>query len=196
LNSVKKYLQEIDAIKLITEIIEMQLQINKNSVNINFYSDLPNLIMLTDKTMIYQIINNLIENSIKYSGGNKNIDVFIELINFTEFNGFNRNVKFNEDINEDINEDTNEVIYKNNRKYLRFIVKDYGIGISKENIEKISEPFFRGENVNEIRGLGLGLSISKTWVKILEGSLIFESEEGKYTVATLELPIFYPKEIS
>lgn len=196
LNSVKKYLQEIDAIKLITEIIEMQLQINKNSVNINFYSDLPNLIMLTDKTMVYQIINNLIENSIKYSGGNKNIDVFIELINFTEFNGFNRNVKFNEDINEDINEDTNEVIYKNNRKYLRFIVKDYGIGISKENIEKISEPFFRGENVNEIRGLGLGLSISKTWVKILEGSLIFESEEGKYTVATLELPIFYPKEIS
>lgn len=173
LNAVKKYLQEIDFINLITEIIEMQLQINKDAIVINFESNLKNALIITDKTMVYQIINNLIENSIKFSDKNKNIDIFVEMIDKTELK---RSIKNDNDF-----------------KYIRCIVKDYGIGISKENLEKISEPFFRGDNVSEIRGLGLGLSISHSWVKILEGNLIFESEVGSFTTATLELPVNYPK---
>ena len=187
LSAVKKYLQEIDVIKLITEIIEMQLQIHKNTVTINFDCSFEHIIMMTDKTMIYQIINNLIENSIKYSNENKNIEITVDLINYNEFSG-NPNL-ISQNNSSDLNKPKDA-----NIKYLKIIIKDYGIGISKENIGKISEPFYRGDNVSEIRGLGIGLSISKTWVTILEGSLVFESEVGKYTIATLELPINYKQD--
>ncbi|SFA79117.1 Signal transduction histidine kinase [Acetitomaculum ruminis DSM 5522] len=63
----------------------------------------------------------------------------------------------------------------------RFIVKDTGIGINPEDIEKIFEPFERGENPNAIKneGSGLGLSITKHLVDIMGGKLKVRSEKNK-----------------
>ncbi|HKM94925.1 MAG TPA: PAS domain S-box protein [Prolixibacteraceae bacterium] len=64
---------------------------------------------------------------------------------------------------------------KNNQ--VTFYVKDTGVGISKDEIEKIFERFFRGKNVKNgsISGTGLGLSIVKELIDLLGGKIWVES---------------------
>lgn len=68
---------------------------------------------------------------------------------------------------------------------LSISVKDYGIGIPKEDQNKIFEQFFRARNAENIQGTGLGLSITKRLVNIMNGSIHFESELNKGTTFTV-----------
>lgn len=63
----------------------------------------------------------------------------------------------------------------------KFIVKDSGIGISKNKIEAIFNPFTQNDSstTKEFGGTGLGLTISKNLIEILGGKLEVSSEEGK-----------------
>ncbi len=65
-------------------------------------------------------------------------------------------------------------------------VKDEGTGMTKETLDRITEPFFTTKL--ESGGTGLGLSISYAIIKEHEGSLDFDSEPGKGTTATIKLP--------
>ncbi len=64
------------------------------------------------------------------------------------------------------------------------IVKDNGPGIPSAELEKIFDPFFSTKN----GGTGLGLAIVHSIAAAHRGSIIIESEEGKGTLARLELP--------
>ena len=66
-------------------------------------------------------------------------------------------------------------------------VKDYGMGISREDQEHLFERFFRGTNVTNIQGTGLGLHIVGKYIEILEGSIEFESELEKGTKFIINL---------
>ncbi len=66
-------------------------------------------------------------------------------------------------------------------------VSDSGCGIPKEKIEKIFEPFFTTKPVGE--GTGLGLSMSYNIIKNHCGDITVDSEPGKGTTFTIELPI-------
>lgn len=76
----------------------------------------------------------------------------------------------------------------NNKKYVQ--VADQGPGISKENIKKITEPFYRVDKVRSRKngGAGLGLSICKSIMEMHEGDLKIESELGKGSIFILEFP--------
>ncbi len=67
-------------------------------------------------------------------------------------------------------------------------VQDFGIGIPKDELPKIFEPFYRGKNTKTISGTGLGLSIVKNAVELMGGKIFVESEEGKGTIVTVEIP--------
>lgn len=67
-------------------------------------------------------------------------------------------------------------------------VKDNGIGIPPADQAMIFEPFFRGENAQQVRGHGLGLSICKRIVTIHRGQISVSSREGHGTVFTVEVP--------
>ena len=67
-------------------------------------------------------------------------------------------------------------------------VKDEGIGIASDIIERITEPFFTTKS--DIGGTGLGLSISYAIIKEHNGSLEFESEPGRGTTVKVKLPIY------
>ena len=71
-----------------------------------------------------------------------------------------------------------------------FCVKDTGIGISKENQERIFERFYRVDKgrSRETGGTGLGLAIVKKLVEQMEGTIHFVSEPGKGTRFTLVIP--------
>jgi PAS domain S-box-containing protein len=68
-------------------------------------------------------------------------------------------------------------------------VNDHGIGIPKEDQEHLFSSFFRGANVTNIQGTGLGLHIVKRYVDLLGGTVHLQSELNKGTSITFEIPI-------
>ena len=71
---------------------------------------------------------------------------------------------------------------------IKLIVTDYGIGIPKEEQEKIFDAFVRGRSAESIQGTGLGLSIVKKAVELLKGNIKLESEVNVGTTITVTIP--------
>lgn len=67
-------------------------------------------------------------------------------------------------------------------------VKDYGIGIAKEKLEKIFNPHYRINELNK-DGYGIGLSLLNHVCHLCDGTIHCSSTENEGTVFTLELPI-------
>ncbi len=72
-----------------------------------------------------------------------------------------------------------------------FYVKDEGIGIAPEHHEQVFHRFFQTENpfILENPGTGLGLTICKGLVKLLDGNIWLESEPGKGSIFYVTLPL-------
>lgn len=69
-----------------------------------------------------------------------------------------------------------------------FRVKDQGIGISQADQTHLYEAFYRGANVGEIGGTGLGLSVVSACLQLHEGTLVCDSQLGKGTTFKVTLP--------
>ncbi|MDR0228656.1 MAG: HAMP domain-containing histidine kinase [Flavobacteriaceae bacterium] len=67
-------------------------------------------------------------------------------------------------------------------------VKDQGIGINKEDIEKLTLPFYRSNNALGIDGTGLGLSLSSKILQLHKGKLTIESELNVGTTVSIHIP--------
>lgn len=65
-------------------------------------------------------------------------------------------------------------------------VNDNGVGISKENLDRIFKPFFTLKDVG--KGTGLGLSLCESMIHDNNGNILVCSEEGKGSTFTLVLP--------
>ena len=72
-----------------------------------------------------------------------------------------------------------------------FVVKDNGIGMSKEFVEHIFEPFEREVTATQsgIQGTGLGMAITKNIVEMMGGKISVESEMNKGSAFTVELTL-------
>jgi len=84
-----------------------------------------------------------------------------------------------------------EINAKLSGEMLQVFVEDTGIGISKENIDGIFDPFVQIEPhlVRRQGGAGLGLSIAKKYIEAHGGEIWVESELGKGTKFTFTMPI-------
>jgi PAS domain S-box-containing protein len=78
-----------------------------------------------------------------------------------------------------------KVSTKKTKESVEITFKDTGIGISKENKEKIFTPFF----TTRAKGMGVGLAICKKFVESHGGSIEVESKEGKGSTFTVILPV-------
>ena len=72
--------------------------------------------------------------------------------------------------------------------HIEFQVKDSGIGISKEDIKKLTEPFFQANQTVSTKGFGLGLTICKKIIESHKGHLSIKSEPEKGSIFILHLP--------
>lgn len=76
-----------------------------------------------------------------------------------------------------------------NEDYAFVSIQDTGIGISKERLARINSlKDVSIDKINRSEGVGLGLILCQTLVKKNDGILTFESEEGKGTKVTIQLP--------
>lgn len=78
-----------------------------------------------------------------------------------------------------------KIYTKTDSKTINIFFEDSGIGISKENLQKISEPFWTTKE----NGTGLGVALSCEIVKAHEGNIKYISTEGKGTLVTVTLPL-------
>lgn len=73
--------------------------------------------------------------------------------------------------------------------YLRIDLEDQGSGMSKEQVERIFDKFYRADNSNTaITGLGLGMSIVKAIIEGHDGRIWVESTIGKGTCVSVNIP--------
>jgi CheY-like chemotaxis protein/anti-sigma regulatory factor (Ser/Thr protein kinase) len=74
---------------------------------------------------------------------------------------------------------------------MNIYVKDTGIGIDKNDLENIFQPFRQSENQDRLqkKGTGLGLSISRQIWQMLGGEISVESKKGRGTTFHLQLPL-------
>jgi CheY-like chemotaxis protein len=117
-----------------------------------------------DSVRVRQIMVNLLGNAIKFT---KEGEIFVSL----QRNG--------------------DYYWKDGKKKLNLIiqVKDTGIGIPREKMQKIFESFTQADNstTRKYGGTGLGLTISKRLAELMGGYLTVESEAGKGSVFSLHL---------
>jgi signal transduction histidine kinase len=73
--------------------------------------------------------------------------------------------------------------------FLKVTIRDEGIGIPAQKQDKIFDKFYQCEESHKKQGSGLGLSIVKRIIEILNGSISYVSEEGKGTTVTVVLSV-------
>ena len=73
----------------------------------------------------------------------------------------------------------------------RFTIRDTGIGMSEEFLAHLYEPYARAAEADTmpVQGTGLGMSIAMALVKKMDGSIQVQSELGKGTTFTVDLPL-------
>lgn len=115
-----------------------------------------------DKTKLQEIYLNIMSNAIKYTPDGHSIHV---IINETEFDD-------------------------KKARYV-FVCEDTGIGMAPEYLPHIFDEFSREHTAteNKVSGTGLGLSIVKSFVELMNGRIHVESEPGKGTKFTVEVPL-------
>lgn len=149
--------------ELITDTIRLTEHYLQRFKNVQVISNLsPNLPKIYfDKGQIQQVLVNLIINAAQSmpQGGK----IFITTSLFTE---------------------KNEDGYES--KYVKIDVEDTGVGIPKENLDKIFQPFFSTKSPEE--GTGLGLSISKDIIEKHTGKISVTSEINKGSCFSILLP--------
>lgn len=90
-----------------------------------------------------------------------------------------------------------KIVVSRDEEHIKFNVTDNGIGISKNDLDRVFEPFERAviehradmSNTALSRGAGLGLSLVKNIVTLHGGSVDIDSEEDKGTSVTINIPL-------
>lgn len=120
-----------------------------------------------DAAALSRAIQNLISNAIKYSGESRWIGFRVKAARV------------------------------DGGRVVRVTVADRGIGIDAEEVDRIFEPFYRGGEVvaAQIHGSGLGLSLVKQIVDAHGGKISVESEPGKGSSFTIQLPAVEKREL-
>ena len=80
-----------------------------------------------------------------------------------------------------------ELSVENGTDFIKFIIKDNGIGIPEDDVNKLFEPFFRAQNSVDIEGTGLGLSIVKRYVELQHGEIFIKSKLGRGTKIIIKI---------
>ena len=108
-----------------------------------------------------------------------NVYLDLKLLNHSLSNLFSNAFKYS------IGKNNPELLISFKPKEFILMVRDYGIGIPKEDFSRLFQPFFRANNVTEIKGTGLGLSIAKEYIEINKGQIEATAIQGEGSCFTV-----------
>jgi signal transduction histidine kinase/DNA-binding response OmpR family regulator len=133
-----------------------------------------------DSVRIKQIVYNLLSNAVKFTPDGGMVTLSADVVEITDVLKDKDKYGFTDSL---------EKISRYN-EFIAISVKDTGVGISKENINKLFKPFEQLHNtkLNNAEGTGLGLSLVKKLVELHNGTIIVESEEQKGSIFTVFIP--------
>lgn len=159
-NKLNLELTEVEIIDFIEKIIQPQSKVAfDKGLKFEFKYD-SHIIFKTDRRIFQQIILNLVRNAVKYT----NIGKITVGVSKAEVMG---------------------------NSFLMVSVEDTGIGINKDDFDKIFQHFTQVSEGYSRRyeGTGLGLTITKHYVELLNGYITLESELGKGSIFKVFLPL-------
>lgn len=143
---------------------------------------------------VYQVCKNAFE-SLKEKAKKLNVHLYIcgeymkmeavrTLLEEAVYNVCDNAIKYNQ------NDGSVSVFLTQTAQEIQIVVKDTGVGIPKEDQDRVFERFYRVDKSHskEIGGTGLGLSIVKHAVGALKGSVMLRSEEGNGTEICMKFP--------
>jgi signal transduction histidine kinase len=78
------------------------------------------------------------------------------------------------------------------KDWAKIEIRDFGIGVPKDELPKLFNSFFRASNTSTIQGSGLGLVVARQFMELHKGNIEIDSELGQGTLVTLKLP--YPND--
>ena len=143
-----------ELIRNITDLYEFVAE----EKHITIHTELPEDLMIeADRNRIQQVIANLVDNAIKYSGDGREVTITA----------------------------------RENDRSAVIAVRDRGIGISPNEIDKIWDRLYRGDRSRSERGLGLGLSFVRAIVRAHHGKVEARSELNQGATFTVTLPVHY-----
>lgn len=119
-----------------------------------------------DDVQIRQVIHNLVVNAREAMSKGGAITIRAENVNVTAGNG----------------------LPLKEGKYVKWSVKDHGIGIPQEDLQKIFDPYFTTKPTGSARGMGLGLTVCYAIIKKHDGFITVESEPGVGSTFFVYLP--------
>lgn len=146
----------------------MILEINAKSLHFIFdKSRVKRFIVIADYMRLKEVLCQLLDNAVKYTNPGGNIYLAVEEVE-NDFPGYGM---------------------------YRFVVEDDGIGISKDFISSLFDPFKRENNTTQsgVPGTGLGLTVVKNMVDLMKGDIEVESEPGKGSKFTISLRLKLPE---
>ncbi len=158
--------QAIDLVALCQEIVtELEPLANgRPKINLVIEGEIPTANV--DEKLVYSILLHLLSNAIKYSPDGGDIELILKYT---------------------LNDNADSLNPALGKATLR--VKDRGIGIPKQDINQLFDSFYRGSNVRNIAGYGLGLTIAKNAVDIHGGNISVESRVDIGSTFTVTIPM-------
>lgn len=158
-----------ELIQSILTIIQPQVKAHKHELSVHI-NDVPHEDVIGDSLRLEQVILNILSNAIKYTPDGGKISLTVS--------------------------EKPSSTPKASRYELVF--EDNGIGMTKEYLEHIFEPFTRAEDLrtSKIQGTGLGMPITQNIVRMMNGSIAVESEVGKGSKFTVNIFLKLQKSIN
>ncbi|MBR5914426.1 MAG: response regulator [Selenomonadaceae bacterium] len=148
-------------IEQITMLLSGQCKDKKLNFTCNVHGDIDEF-YIGDSGKLRQVLINILSNAVKFTPEGGNIDFNVEKT--ASFDG---------------------------KSTLKFVVKDTGIGMSKEYLTKIFEPFTQENSSvsNKYGSSGLGMAITKNIVELMNGKIDVESEKNVGTTFTVSVTL-------
>ena len=156
---------EFDLRELVQEavsIVQLPIRQREQELILQLSEDLHTQVV-GDKQRLRQVLVNVLDNASKYNHPHGKIRLSLEELKETEFQ----------------------------MGMYRFIIEDNGIGMKREFLEHIFEPFSRADDLrlSKVTGTGLGMTIVQNLVAVMGGTIQVESEYGKGTRFTVTLSL-------
>ncbi|MDQ3844982.1 MAG: ATP-binding protein, partial [Bacteroidota bacterium] len=163
-HELKLHVAEGELVSFVEEVADSFKDLaERKKIDFIFHSEIERLYTLFDRDKIERILFNLLSNAFKFTDEDGKINLELGRLDNAP---------------------------DPSKTWVSMKVSDTGIGIPEDKKEKIFEPFFQNTTAAAIlnQGTGIGLSITKEFVKMHGGTIAVESEPGKGTTFTVHLP--------